>query len=87
MGIAALGLFLQQEVENELQLSYLMVPEVSYRSTCRTDLDFYYMDGVPAALDLLRVSSLLDEDYSCKAMVQIPQVHRAHTTLEVAVEG
>eukprot|EP00052_Salpingoeca_macrocollata_P016164 m.129529 g.129529 ORF g.129529 m.129529 type:complete len:353 (+) comp19950_c1_seq1:41-1099(+) len=44
------------------------------------------VNGVPAALDLLRsVAHLLDEDAAGKAMVQVPQVHRRHTTLKIKV--
>ena len=50
-------------------------------------LDLHHMDGVPAALDLLCVPSLLNEDHACKAMVQVPQVHRTHAALKIAVRG
>ena len=50
-------------------------------------LDFNHMDGVPATLDSLRVSSLFDENYSSKTVVQVPQVHRTHTTLKVSGRG
>ena len=51
-----------------------------------TDLHFHYMNGVPATLDLLCVPSLLDEDHSRKAMVQVPQVHRTNTTLKITAQ-
>ncbi len=46
-------------------------------------LDFYHMDGVPAALDPLCVTRLLDQDYTGKSMVQVPKVHRTQTTFKV----
>ena len=41
------------------------------------------MNGVPATLGPLCVTSLLDEHYTCKPMVQVPKVDTAHTTLKV----
>ena len=47
-------------------------------------LDFYDMYRVPASLDSLCVSSLLDENYTSKTMVQVPQVYRTNTTFKVS---
>lgn len=45
---------------------------------------FHHMDRVPAPFDLLRsIPSLLDENDSSKAVIQVPEVHRRHTTLKV----
>ena len=42
------------------------------------------MNGVPASLGSLCVSRLLDENDTGKAVVQVPQVHRTHTTFKVS---
>ncbi len=41
------------------------------------------MDRVPTTLDFLCIPSLLDQHYTSEAMIQVPQVHRTHTTLKV----
>lgn len=47
-------------------------------------LHFHHMDGVPASFNLLRsIASLLDENDSSKSMIQVPEVHRGHTTLKI----
>lgn len=47
-------------------------------------LHFHHMDGVPASFNLLgSIASLLDENDSSKSMIQVPEVHRGHTTLKV----
>lgn len=50
----------------------------------RLYLHFHHMDGVPAALDLLRsISSLLYEDHSSKAVIQVPEVDRGDTAFKI----
>lgn len=56
--------------------------------TCFISADSYlhlhHMDGVPAPFDLLRsIPSLLDENNSSKAMIQVPEVHGGHAPLKV----
>lgn len=47
-------------------------------------LHLHHMDGVPAPFDLLgSIPSLLDENNSSEAVIQVPKVHRGHTTLKV----
>lgn len=47
-------------------------------------LHFHHMDGVPASFNLLgSITSLLDENDSSKSMIQVPEVHRGHTTLKI----
>ena len=47
-------------------------------------LNFNNMNGIPASFDLLRaVPSLFYENDSGKPVIEIPQVHAGHSTLEV----
>lgn len=47
-------------------------------------LHLHHMDGVPAPFDLLgSIPSLLDENNSSEAMIQVPEVHGGHATLKV----
>lgn len=59
-------------------------------STCwsaHCHLHFHHVDGVPAALDLLRpIAGLFDENDSGEAVVQVPQVHGRHATFKVALQ-
>lgn len=55
-----------------------------YFISADSHLNLHHMDGVPAPFDLLgSIPSLLDENNSSKAMIQVPEVHGGHTTLKV----
>lgn len=47
-------------------------------------LHLHHMNGVPASFNLLgSIAGLFDENNSCKAMIQVPEIHRGHATLKV----
>lgn len=56
----------------------------TYFISADSHLHLHHMDGVPTPFDLLgSIPGLLDENNSGKAMIQVPEVHRGHTTLKV----
>ena len=47
-------------------------------------LHFNNMNRVPTSLNLHRViARLLNQDYSSKAVIQVPHIHRRHTTVKI----
>lgn len=59
-----------------------------YFISADSHLNLHHMDGVPAPFDLLgSIPSLLDENNSSKAMIQVPEVHGGHPTLKVPTKS
>lgn len=55
---------------------------------CVAHLHLHHMDGVPAALDLLRaVAGFLNEDDAGEAVIQIPQVDGGNPALKIPAGG